>query len=533
MDDYIIEQELGNGILGKSYLASSKKNKGQEKVVFKILEETAYLPSLLELLENYQKLSLPHTLLILQVKMSPERVPFLVREYGKGKSLSQIFAAGKKFSPQEAYHLFIKILRALIPLHSQNMPHGSLRPENIILSEDQTIFLADGGITDIVLDINPDAYMVYTMGKVIGRNLIQPFRYFSPSRQQGKKATIKDDVFSLGVLMHHLFTGEVPLDNAPSQFCGKLELALEKVLMRMVGDVSRRYNHSGEILVELQALEKTLGFDVLEDTQKLLPGLIPLKEGEGMATTKIHLAAPVTTFTETTKLGFSRDDLDIPDIDELPELVDDDKIEAIEEVEVVEEAEEIEEAEEVVLDPELFPLEVEEAEEVLEDGEDIATASTPQDEYSSEIITSSLLEDSDILAMQKNLEEKNILAQAEEMSSSLMEGFKIGDGEEDLMKIELAQKNLSEETDILHSFQDYSLDGGSQTDPALDLGITDDIELEEFEVPSLDDLPDLMVEPEEMQPEKPPKIPLEEKEEVFELDEDEMLSMALDEDEDY
>lgn len=127
---------------------------------------------------------------------------FIILEYIKGKSLKSVIKE-KKNIPFE-YTLFIlrEVLKGLSYIHSQQILHRDLKPDNIMLSDDGTV-----KITDFGLAFGKELINVTNPGTYIGTPA-----YFPPEQLAGREITLASDIFSLGVTVIEMITGTNPFE---------------------------------------------------------------------------------------------------------------------------------------------------------------------------------------------------------------------------------------------------------------------------------------------------------------------------------
>src|SRR5262245_17700309 len=118
-------------------------------------------------------------------------------EFVRGRSLKQIVAAGKVFSGAEALRIGIDVAHAVAAVHGAGVLHRDIKAQNVMLAEDGRAVLMDFGTGRELGDDSSD---------VAGTPL-----YLAPEVLAGGDATIQSDVYSLGVLLYYLVTGEYPV----------------------------------------------------------------------------------------------------------------------------------------------------------------------------------------------------------------------------------------------------------------------------------------------------------------------------------
>lgn len=151
-------------------------------------------------------------------------LPYLEMEYVSGASLGEILKICKYISPTEVLTIGILVCRALNYAHNQvvtvygktykGIIHRDLKPANILLSKNGHIKLNDFGIA------RPGAVSLHTVdtGKIIGT-----LPYLSPEQVNGEILTHKTDIYSLGVTLYEMVTGDraYPQIDIPSLITAK------------------------------------------------------------------------------------------------------------------------------------------------------------------------------------------------------------------------------------------------------------------------------------------------------------------------
>ncbi len=125
---------------------------------------------------------------------------YIVMEYVPGRTLKELIQQRGHLAPEEALTITGEIAEALAHAHAHGLVHCDIKPHNILMMNDQTAKVADFGIARAVTE----STMTYS-GNVIGS-----VHYFSPEQAKGTMITPKSDVYSLGVVLYEMLTGELP-----------------------------------------------------------------------------------------------------------------------------------------------------------------------------------------------------------------------------------------------------------------------------------------------------------------------------------
>jgi len=131
---------------------------------------------------------------------------YIVMEYIDGKDLKQLLKKRGNLTISEVVDIMLQITSAMSVAHDSLIIHRDLKPQNILIKEDGEIKITDFGIA-MALNATHLTQTNSAMGSV---------HYFPPEQASGKGATLKSDVYSLGIMMFELLTGELPFrgDNA-------------------------------------------------------------------------------------------------------------------------------------------------------------------------------------------------------------------------------------------------------------------------------------------------------------------------------
>jgi WD40 repeat protein/serine/threonine protein kinase len=128
---------------------------------------------------------------------------YLVMRWLRGGNLRNKVLAGNSLSVDALLQILDQIGTALMVAHRHGIVHRDLKPANILLDEDGNAYLADFGIAKDVGDTQ--SVNLTRPGLVMGSPA-----YVSPEHIQGKPVTPQTDIYSLGVMLYEILTGELP-----------------------------------------------------------------------------------------------------------------------------------------------------------------------------------------------------------------------------------------------------------------------------------------------------------------------------------
>jgi serine/threonine-protein kinase len=204
---YRILNVLGEGGMGVVYLAERKDIGNQ--VAIKILRDAWLSPSRRERFASEQRtlaqLNHPSIAQLYDADTLPDGTPWFVMELVKGVPLTK-YCVEHKCSIEERLQLFRAVCEAVQYAHGQAVIHRDLKPSNILVKDDSSIRLLDFGIAKQMesLDVPVDQTMT-------GLRLMTP-AYAAPEQIRGDRIGIHTDVYSLGVVLYELLTGQLPFD---------------------------------------------------------------------------------------------------------------------------------------------------------------------------------------------------------------------------------------------------------------------------------------------------------------------------------
>jgi eukaryotic-like serine/threonine-protein kinase len=127
---------------------------------------------------------------------------YMVIEWAKGKLLRTLLNEQKRLPVERAVGITLKICDALDYMHKRGIVHRDLKPENVMVDEDGNIKLIDFGIA-----MKEDARRLTFTN--LSATLGTP-DYISPEQVKGQRGDQRSDVYSLGIMLYEMLTGEVP-----------------------------------------------------------------------------------------------------------------------------------------------------------------------------------------------------------------------------------------------------------------------------------------------------------------------------------
>lgn len=125
---------------------------------------------------------------------------YLVMEYVEGKTLKEKIIDEGHLSEQMTIQIAIQIANGLSLAHSNKIIHKDIKSQNILIDVNNLVKITDFGIAQIL----SNSTITHNKG------ILGSAHYFSPEQARGELVTYKSDIYSLGVVMYEMLTGELP-----------------------------------------------------------------------------------------------------------------------------------------------------------------------------------------------------------------------------------------------------------------------------------------------------------------------------------
>lgn len=129
-----------------------------------------------------------------------EEQQYIVMEYVDGTDLKTFIKEKSPVSLELVVNIMSQILSAINVAHRHGIIHRDIKPQNILITENNEVKITDFGIAIALSDTS----LTQT------NTLLGSVHYLSPEQAKGGNATIKSDIYSLGVVLYELITGDVP-----------------------------------------------------------------------------------------------------------------------------------------------------------------------------------------------------------------------------------------------------------------------------------------------------------------------------------
>lgn len=276
---YEIQELIGVGGMATVYKAKDIKN--NRTVAIKILkDEFSRNSEFIRRFKNESKaiavLSHPNIVKVYDVSFG-DVMQYIVMEYIDGITLKEyIEQQEKSIDWKMAVYFTNQILKAMQHAHEKGIVHRDVKPQNMMLLQDGTIKVTDFGI----------ARFSNTETRTMTDKAIGSVHYIAPEQARGERTDGKSDVYSIGVMLYEMLTGQLPFqaDSAvsvaimqlqsnpkpPREINPEIPQGLEEITLRaMRKEPVQRYQSAEEMLKDLQKVNKkpeiTFGYEYPED----------------------------------------------------------------------------------------------------------------------------------------------------------------------------------------------------------------------------------------------------------------------------
>jgi eukaryotic-like serine/threonine-protein kinase len=198
---------------------------------------------------------------------SVEGIYFISMKYIEGDTLRDVVQRERRLSPKTTLELLEPVGRALDFAHRVGFVHRDVKPSNVMIGSDGWVYLADFGL----------ARDTGTQGITLGGTVMGTPEYMSPEQIQGADVGPSSDIYSLGVMLYELTTGQLPFPGTntqaqlfarvtsapvpPSRYIPDIPRGIEDVLMRSLArDAGARYPSAATLLGAFRSAFEGVGW---------------------------------------------------------------------------------------------------------------------------------------------------------------------------------------------------------------------------------------------------------------------------------
>lgn len=328
MDNYI------GRILGNRYLLKEVIGVGGMAVVYKAIDNIDNKTVAVKILKEEHKandefrrrfkneskaiavLSHPNIVKVYDVSFG-ENIQYIVMEHIEGITLKQYIQQKGVLDWREAVLFTSQILRALQHAHEKGVVHRDIKPQNImLLNDNKTIKVADFGIA---------RFNNMNDTKTMSEGAIGSVHYISPEQARGEIVDNRTDIYSVGVVLYEMITGQLPFRSdsavsvaimqlqkqavAPRKINPSIPAGIEQITMRaMQKRTSDRYQVAAEMLLDIDELRRNPNKRFDYDFPATTVGHQPRRTGTYASGAPVTKSEP--TYTKTTVITQEPDEYD-------------------------------------------------------------------------------------------------------------------------------------------------------------------------------------------------------------------------------
>ena len=288
---YELLEKVGEG--GMAIVYKARCNKLNRFVAVKILKkEYADNKEIVDKFKNeamaVAKLSDSNIVNVLDVG-TDDNENYIVMEYVNGKTLKELVEEYGKLNYDRAVTISLQIANALECAHKNGIVHRDIKPQNILVTEEGIAKVTDFGIAK-----STDSGTLTNTSTILGSA-----HYFSPEQAKGAMVDFRSDIYSLGIVMYEMVTGDVPFDGEspvtialkhiqenpinPRIINPKIPDRYSEIILKcMEKDVNDRYSNVKELIEDLKKIKSNSEMGLVEKSESSVGGetiiMTPIKD---------------------------------------------------------------------------------------------------------------------------------------------------------------------------------------------------------------------------------------------------------------
>lgn len=271
---YTLMSRIGDGGMGSVWLGRRSDGRYEGEVAIKLLNAALVGRGGEDRFRRegviLGRLSHPHIARLIDAGVSNTGQPYLVLELVKGAHLDA-YCDERRLSVRGRIQLFLDVLAAVSHAHSNLIVHRDLKPSNVLVDEAGTVKLLDFSIAKLMQD--EVSRLTHEGGTVLTP------RYAAPEQVTGGPITTATDVYSLGVLLYELLTGQHPYGSAITSASDFTRAIVEKEPLLLSAAFSKAVPESRSLVAAQRSttperLDRTFGLEldtILHKTLKKSP----------------------------------------------------------------------------------------------------------------------------------------------------------------------------------------------------------------------------------------------------------------------
>jgi serine/threonine protein kinase/Tol biopolymer transport system component len=278
---YRIGEQLGQGGMGVVWKA--RDTALDRYVAFKVLSsakmsDPEYKRRFVQEAKAASALNHPNIITVYEIGQA-EGVDFIAMEFVPGKTLDQLIQR-KGLRLAGALDYAIQVADALAAAHAAGIVHRDLKPGNLMVTESGVVKVLDFGLAKAAG--HADMERTETIGdapETATGVIVGTMSYMSPEQAEGKKVDARSDIFSFGAVLYEMLTGHRAFSGTSmlsilaaimrdepkpaAEIIQGLPRALDRIVQRCLRkDPGRRYQHAGDLKIDLQQVKEDLASGV-------------------------------------------------------------------------------------------------------------------------------------------------------------------------------------------------------------------------------------------------------------------------------
>jgi serine/threonine protein kinase len=294
---YKIVKKIGAGGMGEVYLAEDTTL--DRRVAIKILppefsEDAQRMSRFVREAKSASALNHPNIITIHEIG-EIDQIHFIATEYIEGETLHRRLK-GQPLGLKSVLEIVIQIISALDAAHQAGIIHRDIKPENVMIRPDGLVKILDFGIAKLSespkvgLNVDEESTTAVNSGTIPGM-IIGTANYMSPEQARGQKIDTRTDIFSFGIVLYEMLSGQKAFESAHAmdvigailhkeppplnQLLPELPHEIDRIVKKTLRkDRDERYQTAKGLLADLKDARQELDF------QNKLEQTLPLKSDD-------------------------------------------------------------------------------------------------------------------------------------------------------------------------------------------------------------------------------------------------------------
>jgi beta-lactam-binding protein with PASTA domain/tRNA A-37 threonylcarbamoyl transferase component Bud32 len=265
---YNVIRALGSGGMAEVYLAHDEvldRNVALKVLSRRYADDEEFIERFKREAQSAAALSHPNIVSIYDRRETDDDTYYIAMEYLPGGTLKDRILKKGALPPNVAIEVTIQIAEALQVAHRRGLIHRDIKPHNVLITEGGDVKVADFGIARAA-----SSTTMTRTGSILGTA-----HYISPEQAMGEPVSPQSDLYSLGVVLYEMLTGELPFDaetpigiamkhvngqlRPPKEVNPEVPDGINAVCVRLMSkDLNERYASAGELISDLERVKDGL-----------------------------------------------------------------------------------------------------------------------------------------------------------------------------------------------------------------------------------------------------------------------------------